>query len=72
VDRAVGDRERPDGQREVEVAVPVDAPERAHRGAATHRLELGDQVDRGDLGRAGHRASRERRLEDLGQPDPGS
>ena len=39
----VGDRERPDREREVEVAVPADPPERAHRRAAAHRLELGDR-----------------------------
>ena len=40
VNRAVGDREGADRQREVEVAVPVDPSDRAHRRAATDRLEL--------------------------------
>ena len=70
VDPVLGDRERPDRQREVEVAVRVHAADGAHRGAAADRLESGDVVDRGDLRRAGDRAARERRLEQLGQPDP--
>ena len=36
-------------------------PERSHRGAAADRLERGDVVDGGDLGRAGDRAAREDR-----------
>ena len=40
MNRALGDREGPDREREVEVTVPVDPAERAHRRAATDRLEL--------------------------------
>ena len=47
----------------------MDDADRAHRGAAADRLELGDEVDRGDLRRAGDRAAGKRRLEDLRQPD---
>ena len=68
----VGDRERPDRQRELEVAVAVHAPERAHRRAATDRLERRDRVDRGDLRRAGDRAAGEGRLEQVGEPDAGA
>ena len=42
-----------------------ERPERAHRRAAADRLERGDQVERRDLRRAGHRAAGERRREDL-------
>ena len=67
--RPVGDREGADRQRELEVAVAAHDAERAHRGAAADGLELGDQVDGGDLRRARDRASREGRREQLGQPD---
>ena len=63
------DRERADRERELEVAVAPDASERAHRGAAADRLELRDQVDRRDLRRTGDRAARERRREQLREPD---
>jgi hypothetical protein len=69
VNPVLGDRERPDRQREVEVAVAADDAERSHRRAAADRLERGDQVERGDLGRAGDRAAREGGREKLGQPD---
>ena len=69
VDPPLRDREGADRQCEVEVAVRVDAPDRAHRGAATDGLERRDVVDRRDLRRAGHRPAGERRLEQLGQPD---
>ena len=59
--RPVGDRERADREREVEVAVRRDGAERAHRRAAPDRLEPCDVVDGGDLRRAGDRAARERR-----------
>ena len=62
VDPALGDGERADRQREVEVAVAADDAERSHRGATADRLERGDQVERGDLRRAGDRAAREGRV----------
>ena len=65
--RAVGDGERADRQREVEVAVRMDASERAHRRAAADRLERGDHVERRDLRAAGDRAARQHGLEQLGE-----
>ena len=64
---AFRDREGADREREVEVAVRMDAAERAHRGAAADRLERRDQVERRDLRAAGHRAAGEHRVEQLGQ-----
>ena len=69
MDPVLGDRERPDRQRQVEVAVAADDAERAHRRAAADGLERGDQVERGDLRRAGDGAAGERRRQQLGEPD---
>ncbi len=46
--------------------------ERAHRRAAPDRLEPLDVLHRRELRRAGDRASRERRIEDLGEADTGA
>ena len=69
VDPSLGDREGADRQRQLEVAVAAHDAQSAHRGAAADGLELGDQVDGGDLGRSRDRASREGRREQLGQAD---
>ncbi len=69
MDPVLGQGERPDGQGEVEVAVPTNAPERPHRRAATDGLELRDEVDGRDLRRTRHRSTGEGRVEDLGEPD---
>ena len=61
----VGDRERADRERELEVAVRLDPPERAHRRAAADRLERGDQVERRDLRAAGDRAAGQHGVEQL-------
>ena len=66
-----GDGEGADRQRQLEVAVRLDRPERAHRRAAADGLEPRDVVDRGDLRRARDRAARERRAQDLGEADAG-
>jgi len=55
LDRAIGDRKRTDGEREVDVAVAVDTAEGAHRRAAADRLQSRDQVERRHL-----RAARDR------------
>ena len=69
--RSVGDREGPDGQGELEVAVRVDGAERPHRRAAADGLEQGDMVDGRDLGTARDRSAREESPEQLGEPDTG-
>jgi hypothetical protein len=69
VDRVLRDGERPDRERELEVAVAVDAPERPHRRAAPDGLELRDQVDRRDLRGTRDRAARKRRMEQRRQAD---
>ncbi len=68
VDATIRDRERADGEREVEVAVPVHASERTHRGTATDRLELCDEIHRRDLRRARDRSPWEHRPEQLRKP----
>ena len=49
--------ERADRERELEVAVAVDAAQSAHRGAAPDRLERRNEVDRRDLRGARDRAA---------------
>ena len=50
VDPALGDRKRPDRERELEVAVRAqETPSAPIEAPAPDRLERGDQVDRGDL-----------------------
>ena len=68
----VSDGERPDRQRQVEIAVRVDPPERTHRCAPADRLERGDLVDRRDLRRTRDRATRERRARISARPRPGA
>ena len=50
MDRVVGDGEGANRECQVDVAVRVDAPERAHRRAATDRLECGDHAERAIFG----------------------
>ena len=65
------DRERPDRQRQVEVAVRIDPADRSHRRAAPDRLERCDVVDGGDLGRTRDRSAREGRPRISARPTPG-
>ena len=69
VNAPLRDGERPDRQREIEVAVPVDPSERAHRSTASDRFDLGDQVHGRDLRSTRDRPARERRAEKLGETD---
>jgi hypothetical protein len=72
VDRTVRDRERPDRERQVEVAVRVHPPERAHRRPASDRLECPDQLERARLGAAGDGAAGEDGVEQLGERHAGT
>src|SRR5262249_49328819 len=71
VDLPVHDREGADREREVEVAVRVDAAERTHRRAATDRLERRDELERAALRTAGDGAARKHGFEQLAQANLG-
>ena len=68
-DNAIGPQLFDALQREIEVPVAVDPPDRPHRRSPADRLELGDEVDRCDLRRPRDRAARERRLQQLREAD---
>ena len=67
--RVAADLERADRDAQLEPGERAREADRAGVGLAAGRLQLGDHVERGELRRAGDRAGRERRAQQVGVAD---